>query len=232
MKKTFIIFILLIITAPVYGATRFYLPSTNTAEITTIGFDAGWGNTTAADQIRLNKPGIKINSAMTDKVGTSVNTAISVLCRQYVSDPIAAQTIIGTVKGQVRGYEGNANHDSVSAIGIRIVSNNGATVRGTLEAITYPTLLATNEYGLSIANRYTPISSTALSSVTAQSGDRIVIEIGYHRYGTTPAGSSTLNFGDNGAIDLPEDQTTTSATMEPWIEFSQDIIFPSVTVND
>jgi hypothetical protein len=163
---------------------------------------------------------------MTGLNGSSSNNAENVLVAQYVSDPVGGQTIAGTVEGVALGIEGHQNHDSVSAIKIYIVSNNGATVRGNLLAIKFPALAATNEYSSSTAtNRFTPIVAT-LTSQNAQNGDRIVIEIGYHRYGTTPAGSTTLTFGDNSATDLAYDQSTTTAN-NPWVLFSQDIKFPT-----
>jgi hypothetical protein len=229
MKTLILILIFGIMALPTFGATRFYLPSTGTAVISP-AYAAGWVDTSAADNIRCVTQ--RTNTTMNDEQTGNINTQILVLNRQYVSDPIAAQNITGTVKGQLLGMESAANQDMVSAIGVRVVSNDGSTVRGTLLSITYP-VLAGNEYGTSHANRYTPVS-TAVSSVTAQNGDRIVIEIGCYRYAAgNPPGRCTQRFGDDGATDLPEDQTTTTDTYNPWVEFSADFRFlPSVTLID
>ena len=225
MKRVVFILIILVATSPAFGTTRFYLPSTGTAAISPTP-DAGWAATGGYDGIRCVTQ--RTNSTMTDKQTNNTNTQGNNLNRQYVSDPIAAQNITGTVKGQLRGDESATNQDMVSAIGIRVVSNDGSTVRGTLLSITYP-VLAGNEYGPTHENRYTP-TSTAVSSVTAQNGDRIVIEIGCYRYAAgNPPGRCTQSFGDDSTTDLPEDQTTTTAD-NPWVEFSADIRFPSVTL--
>ena len=225
MRALVLILIIGVMASPTFGATRFYLPSTGTAAVSP-AYAAGWLATGGTDSIRCVIK--RTNTTMTDKQTNNSNTQGNTLNRQYVSDPIAAQNITGTVKGQLRGDESATNQDMVSAIGIRVVSNDGSTVRGTLLSITYPAL-AGNEYDTSYANRYTP-TSTAVSSVTAQNGDRIVIEIGCYRYAAgNPPGRCTQSFGDDSTTDLPEDQTTTTAD-NPWIEFSADIRFPSVTL--
>ena len=229
MKTLVFLLIISFVVGPAFGATRFYLPSTGIAQVSP-AFSASWNLTTAADRIRMYNAHYRINSAMTAKTATGDNTTPqSILNRQYVSDPIAGQTITGTVKGQLLGNENNVGFDGVSAVLIRVVSNDGATVRGTLLALTYP-VLAGNEYLVSTdENRYTPVS-TALTSVAAQNGDRIVVEVGFYCYSkNSKIGSQT--FGDNNASDLPEDQTTQTQN-NPWIEFSADIQFPRSNLID
>ncbi|MFC1559854.1 hypothetical protein ACFLZ2_01125 [Candidatus Margulisiibacteriota bacterium] len=225
MKKFILLLMVLILSLPSFAATRFYLPSAGAPEITP-AYDATWNYTTDADRVRLAR--FKTNSAMNDTKATAGSgvDSTSALNRQYISDPIAPQTITGTVQGQVRGLEGGVNDNRVSAVLIRVVSNDGTVVRGTLLNLTYPALTAANEYTLTMENRYTPVS-TAVNSVTAQSGDRIVIEIGAFIYKKN--GNSTQGFGDSAVADLPIDQTTVTQS-NPWIEFSQDIMFPGVTV--
>ena len=210
---------------PAFAATRFYLPSSGAAEVSP-AFSA-WTLTTGAD--RLKCVTTRTNTLMINKSTTTTSESVtSLLNRQYVSEPIGAQTITGTVKGQLRGMEDNAAQDMVSCILIKVVSNDGSTVRGTLLNFTYPALSG-NEYGTKIANRYTPISAS-LTTVTAEAGDRIVIEIGAYRYkvgGST--GSCTQTYGDDSATDLPEDQTTKTA-YNPWVEFSQTLGLPKVII--
>ena len=220
MKTLVLTLIVLLLSSPVYGATRIYLPSTGTNAVSPAF--GGWGDTTtgAPDRIRCVTKKIgttMIGESFTSGGGGPGNTTY--LNRQYVSDPIAAQTISGTVKGQVRGTDNTAT--VYSAILIRVVSNDGSTVRGTLLALT----AGANDYPAALTNRYTP-ASTALAAVTAQNGDRIVIEIGISK---TAGGAKVISqsFGDDSATDLPENETETLA-YNPWIEFSQNIIFPSV----
>ena len=142
-----------------------------------------------------------------------------ILNRQYISQPLVAQTISGTIKGQLRGSESNAGMDGVASIGIFVCNAQGVIV-ATLLTITNPALTG-NEYTNTLANRNTPISST-LSSYTCVNGDRLVIEIGVSQKANSNNRNVTHSFGDNSATDLPEDQTTTTAN-NPWIQFSMTI---------
>ena len=160
---------------------------------------------------------------MTSKTITCNNNAHQAyLVRQYVSNPIAGQSISGTVKGQVLADETSANTDGVTAIIIYLVDSTG-TYKSTLRALTYPALSG-NEFALTETNRYIPVS-TSLTTQTASNGDRIVVEFGVYSYKKNTA-IAYLVFGDNNATDLPEDQTTVTQN-NPWIEFSQDIRFPT-----
>jgi hypothetical protein len=146
--------------------------------------------------------------------------------RQYVSDPIKAQTISGTIKGQFQCLETLANDNLFLTLKVYVVSNDGSTVRGTLLPITRDT---TTELATTLTNRNFP--STALTSVVALENDRIVIEVGLG--GSITSGTGGI-VGHNGSIrwgcnassgDLPEDDTQTGTTYRPWVEFSQNILF-------
>lgn len=207
-------------------ATRFYLPSTGAAAVSPAY--AAWNNTAEAAS-RLKCVTTRISSAMANVsvFDDAYSADYSRLWRQYVSDPIGAQTVIGTVKGQVRVYSDTAgmNHDRVSLC-IKVVSNDGTTLRGTLLALGY--YGATNEYALSLTNR-TLANDDALSSVVASDDDRIVIEIG-----TQPSvapgdeGLVYASFGDNSGTDLAEDETATAAN-NAWVEFSGDLFTSNQT---
>jgi len=205
--------------------TRFYLPASGAAEVSP-SFNSSWNKTSDADRIRCVTT--KINTTMASKTSSeNVSTnPYDFLTRQYVSDPVAGQTISGTVKAQIRAQESNNAANFNRAIVIYVVSNDGATVRGTLLSI----LGGGSEYSNSaLTNRNFP-ASTALSSVTAQNGDRIVIEIGTDSTNTSTTNrTATHSFGDDSSTDLPEDETTKSAD-NPWVEFSGDIIFPRSTL--
>jgi len=198
------------------AATRFYLPSTGAADVSP-AYSASWNDTSNAD--RLKCVTTKISSAMTNKSTGNTSATGHFLFRQYVSDPISAQTITGTVYGQVAGLEGHAGVNGFSDIIITIVSNDGSMVRGTLLAITS----GATEYLVGTAeNRKTPVS-TAVSVVTAEANDRIVIEVGGLKNGAKKK-DIQLIFGDDNAGDLPVDETTQTAN-NPWVEFSQTIAF-------
>ena len=202
------------------GATRFYLRGTGAAaaEVNPT-YSTSWGDTSAAAPARLRLSRFVISTTSLTRTTPTDKIAKSYLCNQYVSDPIAGQTISGTISGEAQGYT-SAAVNAYSEIVVRVVSNDGSTVRGTLLAMTkggtiYPTTTATG--------RAIP-ASTSLSSVEAQNGDRIVVEVGITREATTPNRSVSQVFRSDSATDLTEGAT---AANNPWIEFSQNIIFPS-----
>ena len=86
------------------------------------------------------------------------------------------------------------------------------------------------EYAAALTNRKSPKSQN-INLVTAESGDRIVIEIGVRR-DTMVSKITQQSFGDNSATDLTANDTTETTANNPYIEFSQDIKFPSVTLID
>lgn len=200
------------------SVNRLYLPSTGAAAVSP-AFSGSWGRT--ADGDRIAAVITKINSAMTNQAANVPSGSnYAVLGRQYVSAPLAAQTISGTVKSQVRAYDvTNTNEDHLRLL-IRVCSNDGSTFRGTV--------LSLGDYGSgttlanTIKNRKFANSGTALTSLAVNAGDRLVIEYGV--YGGSSAATDYLNFGDNSGTDLPEDETTTSA-YNPWIEFSNALVF-------
>jgi hypothetical protein len=75
----------------------------------------------------------RINSAMADYQITSGTAAPEFFgLVQYVSDPIAAQTMSGTVKGRIRGSQSGNGFDGTVAIGIHVFSNDGSILRAAL----------------------------------------------------------------------------------------------------
>jgi len=195
-------------------ATRLYYPSTGAAAVSP-AFDA-WSNTAIADRIAAVRT--KITSAMTNKSHTLGQA--DVLLRQYVSEPMAAQTISGTVKCYVRGL---SDTEKISTLSIRVCNNAGTAFTGTL--------LALNHYGNN-TNFATSLKNNifangdALSSLAINANDRLVIELGTRK---VSGSNGTLNFGDDSGTDLPENETETAA-YNPWIEFSGDLWPPAVSI--
>jgi hypothetical protein len=148
---------------------------------------------------------------------------------QFISEPIAAGTISGTVKGQLFARAASGLTDARAQIVIKVISNDGSTVRGTL--LDFDTAALSSEFNISASvavNRMFPRGgSVALSSVVAQAGDRLCIEVGHRNHGTN-TGVVRITSGDDASptTDLPEDETQdNSGTHVGWIEFSQDIGF-------
>lgn len=157
---------------------------------------------------------------------------------QLVFGPIAAQTITGTVKGQFGCREANAASDADGQVVIRVIAPNGSTVRGTLLAS--DTSALASEFAVSTGaqtnNKFPKSGAATLSSVTAQDGDYIVVEVGFRNHGTnTGACRVGIPGGDQSNGDLPEDTTTTPVSnYRAWVEFSQTITLsnPQITTTD
>lgn len=201
--------------------TRLYLPSTGTPSISP-AFDSGWEKTSAA--VRRSASISKISSAMTAlNPGYTGTTGDDGLVAQFVFGPIAAQTISGNVKAQIIATEGAFLSDYYPQMKVRVVSSDGLTVRGTLlDYHSYGT-----EFLSTATNKTWP--STALTSVVASQGDYVVVEIGYHWTSAFSSTAESLRFGDDGSADLPEDEVTTTATLNPWVEFDS-YILPGVSL--
>ena len=209
------------------AVTRLYLPSTGTPSVSP-AFDAEWDITASA--VRRSAVTTRISSAQTTFSAGSISGALQdALAVQYVSAPIAAGPITGTVKGQIRatraGSLGGAPGGIRAQIIVRVVSNDGSTFRGTLYAGDLDTTSTddpASEFASSDTNRTFPRGApVTVSTVSAQTNDRIVIEVGARRQGSLAAAAS-LTLGDDSATDLPEDETTTTAN-NPWVEFSIDL---------
>jgi len=196
-------------------ASRLYFSSATTSPLDALAFDSGWDATTGAQRRKLlsAKDGA---DTIADGPSITWNAGEEVLCRQYVSDQIGATTIDGTVKCQIRCIESASNDAARSRLCIKVVSEDGSVVRGTLFAVaTYGP--ATNMSAAGLRNK-TFADGDTVTSVAAENGDRIVVEVGYSdASGTTPG--ATSSFGSSAASDMPEDETTVTA-LNPWIEFS------------
>lgn len=212
--------------------TRFYFDSADAAAIDLSATpNASWNindiafGSLKAVRTRVNSAMVNINfasSIVTDSGG------VKHVVWQAISDPISAQTISGTVKGQIRCKEGNAldNFDQ-ACMCIYVVSSDGTVVRGVLLAV--GAYVAANEFTTGTAMNRMLADGDALTSVVAQDNDRIVIEVGSQASAAClGAHNITQVFGDNSATDLAEDETTTTAN-NPWVEFSGTIL-PEPTV--
>jgi hypothetical protein len=152
--------------------------------------------------------------------------------RQYVSDPLSAQNISGTVKAQFQCLEANAGNNLFLTLKIFVVSQDGTTIKETLLAITRDT---TNELATALTNRNFP--STAISAADLEAGDRIVVEVGLGGTPTAAGGTQghngSLRWGCNASGgDLAENDTETGTTFRGWLEFSDDIVVPTVVEAD
>ena len=191
-------------------ATRFYLPSTGAAAVS-----PAYGSWADDPNSRLALVRTKISSAMTDQSASA--GAGTCGARQYVSEPLAAQTISGTVKCYIRCRELDAGDNCTSRLLIRVCNNAGTAYTGTLLSLAHYGTSA--EFNTSLRNIAFANGDT-LSSLAINEGDRLVVELGNNNEGANE--TTRLNFGDNSGTDLGENETETTAN-NPWIEFSADL---------
>ncbi len=144
---------------------------------------------------------------------------------RYVIGPIAAQTISGTVKCQMRGSESNAGANATPAIAVKLIKPDGTDRSVLLIQTASDSATVGNEFKTTLTNatfkNVAEIAAMTLTPQTATAGDYLVIELGF-RSATTTQRTVNLSYGDNSATDLLEDTTTTAAN-NPWVEFSADI---------
>lgn len=155
------------------------------------------------------------------------------LHRTYVSDLLAAQTILSTttIKGQFQCLESNAGNNLFLTMKVWLCDADGAAKELLLDISRKGT-----EPTTSIRN--TTFAATALNgsggNVTVEATDRLVLEIGLGgspvATGGTQSHRGSIRWGGTATSgDLPEDESTATATYRPWIELSNDITFFTVT---
>lgn len=219
MKK--IITILFLIPALIFGQVRMFLTTTvnNTPYVIPAISAGNW--TSSASVVVGNMYPVRV-------AGTSNSLAISVdattttsttLFYQFVSPPLAAQTISGNIKGQMRAQQSNATGQTARTTIVVTVINPAGTIVATLLGLTN----GSTDLGTTLTNRDYPLS-TALTSYTCNTNDRIVIEVGIARTSGVTVRTGTVAATNNSSTSLPEDNTTTTASSS-WFEFSQNIKF-------
>ena len=201
-------------------ATRFYFPD-NAAPAISPAFDAVWTNTAFATRHQLSTT--KQGSAFTSDTHTIDG---GYLFRQYISPPLAAQFIddMETAKAFIRALESDLASNAETYVVIRLFSGDGLT-----ERTKFYEGQDSLEFATSLTNRELVTLTNFYNGYNAQIGDVLVVEIG--AWNTGGEYSASIEFGDNSASDLPEDEVSTDQYC-PWIEFSQDLVFWNGTDED
>ena len=212
-------------------ATRLRLPHPSGAGLPSVSpaYHAEWEFTDFAIRSRIGPR--RYNTGRTPYSGPHENASGTqdVLAIQYVSDPLTAQTISGTVRGIVPCRESNIATDARAQMIVRVCSNDGTTFRGTILAADTGSL--TNELTTAVSpfpNVMFPRGhvNTTLTPLTIQSGDRLVIEIGTRSHAAGDSTDRTFSYqiGDDvGLADCAEDEVGTTGCA--WLEFSADLIW-------
>lgn len=209
-------------------ATRIYLPSSGAAPVT----PSTWNfPTQAATTYTYAASLTKLSTAFATRSGATgtTNPTHRGLLR-YVLGPLAAQTISGTVKGQIRCYENNGGANATLAAAIKIVQPDGsdrAVLLSYTAADTFTDGLAP-EFDNALRNATIRDSSESasptLTTQDAQAGDYLVIELGW-RSATTSSRTIYQRVGDASSNDLAENETDSTNDYCPWVEFSADLGF-------
>jgi hypothetical protein len=212
-------------------ATRLYFSDTAAAQVTPPAPTADWEHINSVTRLLVNAPDASAlaTTAYTPDAADDL-TDKDAMHRQYVSEPLDAQTLSGNVTGQFQCSETFANDNLFLTLKILVCNNSGSATQATLLAITRATSL---EIATSLTNRTFP--STATSSFACALGDRLVVEVGAG--GNITSGTGGV-IGHNASIrwgcsasggDLAVNETETGTTFRPWIEFANTFTFQTVT---
>lgn len=189
-------------------STSLYLPSTSGTPTISPTPSTGWDQTGSFDRLKMDT--VKASTAMTNK---TINLAAATsgathLFRQYIYGPLAPVSVATNVAWTlyVRGLEANSSNNSFPAAGLWIATSAGA-LRGTIFA--GGTLGVNSEYGLTLGSRAHHPASETNSSISVQSGDYLVLEVGMIK-NSTSTGNHSLSFGDDSASDLVANNVTTA----------------------
>jgi len=224
-------------------ATRFYFPGTGSGFPDAIDKENFPAKAADWDELVFPLPGRTANSInrnfgtaqfkWTNQKNVTDNPGYVEAFQQYICEPIPSFlfTTAMTVKGQFICQDlGTGDPQMTGAVIIDIVSNNAETVRGRLltwlpTSVGTPSATQGTDFSKSETNRIYPPSLTLLNQVQALNGDRIVFALGtsYFTAGTGSGVQSALRATDLSTTDLPENETDTDVTKNPWIEFSANI---------
>lgn len=226
--------------------TRFYFSLGQFNE--SVSTDASWHSFSSfVDGALLTEP--FGNSKHVGRFGVKSTTTNpkNVGVAQLVSAPFTAA---GTVPQNavctmvVPMYEGNASEDAMIRAVVKIVSNNGGTLRGVLYLGPDDTTVAAsgdvNNRELSVevsgqpsgAARIRKLVGIVPSPVAWQVGDRLVVELGARFVQATTAGSFALWLTPNARSKdySPIIDVLISETKRPWIEINTEF-FPQTDLN-
>lgn len=199
-------------------ATRLYLVA-NHAPAATPGFDAGWPDTSQMVRRLL----ATFKEATTElRSGTLSGVAGNyALAAQLHSPPLlGAQTISGTITITSRGRE-LAGTDNINkrARALRVYGQDG-TLRGTLDA--WAATASTTELSTTLSGQV-HATNGSITSVNAQDGDYIVVELGYGESSTGTTPNWELALGGSGTDHANANNDATGTV--PWVEFSANLVF-------
>ena len=203
--------------------TRFYGVTTEAPPFTP-ATDAGWLANVPGYTLRMMRTAAQqAKTAAESELAVTIGSGAgqNALFFQLMSEPLAAQTISGTVTIMTRGRELAAT-DNVFTRWRKIwvvTSINGQ--RGIILAMGTHSI-TTTELGTTLAG-YQAANAQALTSLAVSDNDRIVVELGYGLTGTGTTPQADMVIGGTGTDHANADADATGTVS--WIEFSQDLTF-------
>jgi hypothetical protein len=200
-------------------ATRFYLSSSAAAPISPT-VSASWENSSGL--LRRSMTVTNAGSTLTDFTLNNVTVLQDWIHFQYVSPPIdGATTISGTTRSIWRSMVTAGGSGGLTYC-IRVLSNDGSSVTGTLIDQTGASRDNYNP-GSQDTSGIENGSAAAVTSVGANDGDRIVLEFGAWNNNIN-TDDFTVRLGESAASDFAYTSNLTT-DLNPWFELSTDLTF-------
>ncbi|MEI9958051.1 MAG: hypothetical protein WDM90_17505 [Ferruginibacter sp.] len=203
-----------------FSQTRFYL-NTGTASAVTPAFNTNWQVTSGAARYEMST--VKDGSTTGSNVSASAagTPTRRVLIDQFVSEPLAAQTIAAgtTFTGQVQYKVTTTPTSGVGAVYLRVINSNG-TIANEVANVVSPTVFTTTTNANGTFSYTVPAGGIAITA-----GQMIVIDLGWnYTVGSSSTRTASATEGSSVGSDLP--YNTASATLaNPWFQFSQNLVF-------
>lgn len=199
-------------------STRLYIDPT-AIPYTPATIRGAWDATGSPSTGKLTIVPTGSNTTIT-KTETSTTNNYDVLFGRWVSDGILANTTIsGTIDFAIRASEANAAANAFMHLYIYVTQGDSDTPRGVLLS----DYIGATEFSTTAGGR-SEAAVALTGSVAAQTGDRIVIEIGVQFQNTVATSyNTTIQYGGVNATDLAG--TNTTAARPKWVQFSTNIPF-------
>jgi hypothetical protein len=205
-------------------ATRLYLNRVNAANTSLVTYKSTWNaqstDATVCKQLATVKSGSKNASPLASE---SVSTdPYEVLNQLFYTDTLqnAADFSGATFSFRIGAQESSSNANAFFKMHAWVTVGDTDTVRGSLLTYTHASEMSTLLVVIGV-------DGASLSAVSAQPGDRIVLEIGPRFQNTSTTNFSvSLAFGGTD-IDMNTIGTTTPTTTggTAWFELSNDLTF-------
>jgi hypothetical protein len=201
--------------------THFWLSSTAVPSLSP-AYDANWEQTGAAVR-RVMSIGSKDGSALTDFSRTvPITTSQDILAVQFVSSAFDYRSMLSCpISMVVRCSENATSNNAFLAYSLR--SYRPETSAFQAMASKYTTTGAT-EFALTASAATRIWATQAITTVTVEAGDVLVLELGIRANAPTAAGSAILRFGaPAGTADFA---LTTALTTDlcPWFEIAEEVM--------